>query len=683
VKLTARLNKFLPLLIIAALIAVAAPRTAKFGYEYKKGAVWDYETLFAPFDFPILKTPEQMREEMNKAADSHVPYFKYSATVTSNSLSAASSLDLGNFRPAVLGALKNIMEKGVVEDEDIPSNVDVVYIQKDKRALKVPASEVIGQSQAREILRMELQEAFSFASADSLLKAQSVYALIVPNLVYDAQATETLNSSARVSPTGGYVSAGQLIVSNGEVVTAEIAQILDSYKKEYESNVGSSGPAWLSIAGNIMVAVMLICLFFLGIMFSGRSFFQDSCYYYLVFVFGLFSVAITLIARLNPAWLFITPLTLAALYLQAFVRARVIVPVYFITLMPLLVYADHGVALFIIFLAGGMVTIYLSRYLMQGWKQFLLALFNFLAMALTYAAMHFTGVISTPVLPDLLRLFIASFLAIAGYPLIYLFEKIFNLVSNSRLAELADTSSTLLRELEIKAPGTFQHSLQVMNMADAAARACDANPLLLRVGALYHDIGKMTNPVCFIENESLLNRMESQKYHTGLVPQQSAEDIIRHVSDGVELARKHRLPDVVVDFIRTHHGTTVTGYFWSQYLSQKGNPEKKAAFTYPGPAPTTKEQVILMLCDSIEAASRTLSEYTPEAFSAFVEKIVQGKMDQGQLLNAEITIKELNEVKQALKAYLAQMHHGRVAYPATKKKFLNFKRLYETKQEKN
>ena len=276
-------------------------------------------------------------------------------------------------------------------------------------------------------------------------------------------------------------------------------------------------------------------------------------------------------------------------------------------------------------------------------------------------------------LPDLLRLLIASFLAVAGYPLIYLFEKIFNLVSNSRLSELADTSSSLLRELEQKAPGTFQHSLQVMNMADAAARAIDANPLLLRVGALYHDIGKMNNPICFIENESMLNKAEGQKYHSGLSPLQSAEDIIKHVQDGVDMARKHRLPSVVVDFIRTHHGTTVTGYFWGKYLSANGNPEEKAKFSYPGPAPTTKEQVVLMLCDSIEAASRTLNEYTPEAFSAFVEKIVQGKVDQGQLLNAEITIKELNEVKQALKAYLAQMHHGRVEYPAQRKKFLNFK----------
>lgn len=662
-------------MLVAALLATVAPRTAKFGYDYKKGSTWNYETLFAPFDFPILKTPEQMQEEAEKVLGSYVPYYRYSSGVTNSSLSAADALDLGDMKPVVTGALRNILEKGVLADDEVPVNAEIIYVQKDKRAVKVPSSELMGISQARSKLLSEVLEASAFPASDSLLKAQGVYGLVVPNLVFDAKTSEAVSAEAvsHISPTGGYVSAGQLIISNGEVVTAEVVQILDSYKKEYESNMGSSGPAYLSIIGNILVAFMLVCLFFLAILFSGKSFFSDSRYYYLIFVFTLFSVAITLICRLNPAWLFIAPLTLAALYLQAFVRARVIVPVYIISLLPLLIYADYGAPLFIIFLTGGMISIYASRYLVQGWKQFLLALIAFVSMALAYVALHLVGAISTPMLPDLLRLLIAAFLAVAGYPLIYLFEKIFNLVSNSRLAELADTSSPILRELEQNAPGTFQHSLQVMNMADAAARAIDANPLLLRVGALYHDIGKMSNPMCFIENESMLNKADDQKYHAGLSPRQSADDIIKHVSDGVEMARKHRLPQVVVDFIRTHHGTTVTGYFWGKHLAGKGDPADKGAFSYPGPAPTTKEQVVLMLCDSIEAASRTLNEYTPEAFSAFVEKIVQGKVDQGQLLNAEITIKELNEVKQALKSYLAQMHHGRVAYPSQRKKFLNFK----------
>ncbi len=670
-----RLDRILPLVLVALLIAVASPRTAKFGYDYKKGSTWKYETLFAPFDFPIYKTAEQIQDERLHALGSYVPYYKYSSAVTGSSLAAAGALELGAARPVVIASLKAILEKGVLADDEVPSNTDVIYIQRDRRAVKVPASEVLGLTQARERLLAEVMEEGEFPAADSLLKSSGVYGLITPNLVFDAKTTDAVSAErvSSISPTGGYIAAGQLIVSNGELITADVEQILDSYRKEYESRVGSTTSSYLNILGVLLVAFMFVTLFFLGVLFSGKSFFEGTRYYYLVFVFALSTLTITIISRINTAWLFLAPLTLAALYLQAFVRARVIVPVYIVSILPLLIYADHGAVLFIVFLVGGMVSIYCSRYLVHGWKQFLLALINFGAMAMAYLALHFVGAVNDPVWLDMLRLFVASFLAVAGYPLIYLFEKIFNLVSNSRLAELADTSSPLLRELEQKAPGTFQHSLQVMNMADAAARAIDANPLLLRVGALYHDIGKMCNPICFVENESLLNKADDQKYHSHLTPAQSAEDIIKHVTDGVEMARKKRLPDVVVDFIRTHHGNSVTGYFWGKHLAARGSADEKPRFTYPGPAPTTKEQVILMLCDSIEAASRTLTDYTPEAFSAFVEKIVQGKVDQGQFLNAEITIKELNEVKKAIKAYLAQMHHGRVVYPATRKKFLNLK----------
>lgn len=665
----------LPLLLIIAVLTALAPRSARFDYEYKKGGVWEYETLFAPFDFPILKTTEQIQAEMNRTSDVHVPYYNYLGEVTASSLKKASVMYLDGAEDAVVSCLAEIMDRGVVPDDDLPKESEVIYIQRDKRAVKVPADRVLGLSAARVKLQADVQALVDSLSVDSLLKTNSVYDLVLPNLAFDAQTTELVGADAasRISPTRGNVSAGQLIVSKGEIVTADIAQILDSYKKEYEANVGSTRPMYAEILGNLLVAMLLVFLLVAVIYYGNPAIFEDTRYYYILFVFTLAAVAIVVVSRFNSYWLYLAPLTLAALYLQAFMRGRVIIPVYIVSLLPLLVYAEHGAPLFIIFLVGGIVSVNAFPVMGKGWKQFLLALINFAAMALTYFALRLAGAMSGLLFPDLLRFFIASMAAVALYPLIYLFEKIFNLVSNSRLAELADTSAKLLRELEQKAPGTFQHSLQVMNMADAAARSIEANPLLLRVGALYHDIGKMNNPMCFIENESLLNKTEDQKYHTGLPAQQSAEDIIRHVGDGVELARRHHLPEVVVDFIKTHHGSTVTGYFWGKYLSQKGDPANIKYFTYPGPAPTTKEQIILMLCDSIEAASRTLTEYTPQAFSAFVEKIVQGKMDQGQFNNADISIKELTDVKEAIKAYLAQMHHGRVEYPATRKKFLKLK----------
>ena len=675
-KQTVPLNKFWPLLIIAALLAVLAPRSARFAYDYKKGGTWNYPTLFAPFDFPILKTPEQIMTEMDRSSAVHIPYYNYSSAVTQESLKAAGKLDLGEYKSSIVSEMRSIMEKGVLADDALEEDATVIYVQRDKRASKVPAAEVYKLSAARAALLDQLHSRVDWESMDSLLLAHSVYGLIVPNLEFDSQTTRAVNAESvgRISPTMGSVSAGQLIVSEGEIITSDIAQILDSYKKEYENSVGVSGPRYLSILGNVMVALLLVILLFLVVYYSNPKLFKDNRYYYIIFVFTLAASAEIAIARWHPVWLYAAPLTLAALYLQAFVRGRVIIPVYMVSLLPLLVYAEHGTPLFIIFLAGGVISIFGFKYLGRGWRQFVLALINFAVMALTYLALRLVGAVSGMFIPDLIRLLVASVLAVLGYPLIYLFEKAFNLVSDSRLAELADTSSPLLRELEQKAPGTFQHSLQVMNMADVAARAIDANPLLLRVGALYHDVGKIENPQCFIENESLLNKNEDQKYHTGLSPIQSAEDIIKHVPDGVELARRHHLPEIVVDFIRTHHGTSLTGYFWSKYSSQKDfHPEYRSTFTYPGPAPTTKEQIILMLCDSIEAASRSLTEYTPEAYSAFVEKIVQGKMDEGQFALADITIKELGDVKEAIKSYLAQTHHGRVAYPPARKKFLNLK----------
>jgi putative nucleotidyltransferase with HDIG domain len=254
-------------------------------------------------------------------------------------------------------------------------------------------------------------------------------------------------------------------------------------------------------------------------------------------------------------------------------------------------------------------------------------------------------------------------LSVAGYPLIYLFEKIFKLVSNSKLVELSDTSNSLLRQLADKAPGTFQHSLQVMNLADAAARSIDANVPLIRAGALYHDIGKINNPQCFTENET-----PGVNYHAGLSLKESAQEIIRHVSDGLALAEKHGLPDVLKEFIQSHHGTTCTGYFYTRYLNEGGDPDDVQDFYYDGVKPMTKEQVILMICDAVEAASRSLKDYSKESISALVDRIVDGKAADGQLSDSAISLRELNIVKDVIKTYIQQMYHSRVSYPKRKDK---------------
>ena len=264
-----------------------------------------------------------------------------------------------------------------------------------------------------------------------------------------------------------------------------------------------------------------------------------------------------------------------------------------------------------------------------------------------------------------IQIFVGAMASVALYPLVYLFERTFNLVSVTRLEEMADTNNPLLQELSAKAPGTFHHCLQVMNMVDAVGRATDANVPLLRAAALYHDLGKMQNPLCFIENETL--NPDAEKYHAGKTPLESATDIIRHVDDGLAIADEHRLPNQIKDFIRTHHGTTSTAYFLNKYLNEGGDPEQASAFCYHGQKPVTKEQVSLMVCDSVEAASRTMKEFTPESYDRLVESIVAGKEREGQFEDADITLHDLNLMKRMLKTYLQQIFHGRVSYPKRKR----------------
>lgn len=667
---TDRIKLALALAASVVLLVLMMPRKSSFSYDYRKGREWKNETLYAEFDFPIVKSEAQMREEKASAQHSVVPYYRYSNEVVSKNLRAAESLPLGSLKSAVISSMRSIYAKGILTDDGVKksglNNSDVLYVHKDKRAVKSPVSEVYRLSDARAKLLDDVSRSAPGVNVDSVLREASVYDLIAPNLNFDQQTTQLVSSSneSAISPTQGYVSAGQLIVSNGEMVTAEIAQMLDSYKKEYEANVGYAGPRFFLWLGNIIVAMAIVSLLFLIIYFIDNRILFDNRFLYMLVVFLLFSTLALVSIRTNEKALLMVPFTLAALYLQAFFRTKVILPVYIVTLFPLLIFAPNGAVLFVMFVVAGLVATYFFQYMGKGWHQFIVALITFAVLTISYLGFYFLGLINAgPVFKVLMKLFGGSMLAVAGYPLIYLFEKFFNLLSSSRLRDLCDTSLPLLRTLEQKAPGTFQHSLQVMNLCDAAARSIGANTLLVRAGALYHDLGKMNNPQCFIENESLLNKPEDQKYHSKLTPVHSAQDIIRHVSDGVDIARRNRLPERIVEFILTHHGTTRTGYFWGKHLSEGGNPADEPAFLYSGEKPRTKEQIILMLCDSIEAASRTLQDYSPEATSAFVDKIIEGKRSEGQFDDADISIKDLRTISSTIKSFLAQVHHERISYP--------------------
>lgn len=672
-KLTAKV--ILPLLLLAGVIIYLEPRYKKWGYDYRNGSPWSYETLVAQYDFPILKTQQQIDRELSENRSGAVPYFKELEEISSQCIRRAQELDLGACSYARLPIVNSISEcysHGVYSDVDTRidnEKTPLIYVQRNKRAVKTPESEVLGLSSARVKLLEDLSDAFPELDADSLLRAGSIYDLIKPNLVFDEQLTLLVHSQTdfSISPTLGYVSAGQLIVSQNEIVTAEIEQMLDSYKAEYESNMGYHGSGALLWVGNVLMALAIVIALYFAIFFS-KSVVMESYnkYLFVLSVVLIEMVAALLIIRFRENLLFLFPFTIGALYLQAFFRAKIIYPVYIVSLLPLLVFSQSGVVLFMVNLVSGIVALFSFKFFGRGVKQFLCALITFGAQVLVFLAFTFVGLASYDIVSVVAMMFLSSILTVALYPFIYLFERIFSLVSRSRLEELSDISNPLIRRLETSAPGTFQHSLQVINLATAAGRAIKADIPLLRAGALYHDIGKIANPQCFVENESLTSHMGNATYHSGISPLQSATDIIRHVSDGMDLAREYKLPEIVSDFIISHHGDNFVAYFYDKFIKEGGDPSMRPEFCYKGRKPVSCEQVILMLSDSLEAASRTLKDYEPKTISDLVENIVKAKIEDGQLSESDISMKKLNIIKEVFKNYLAQIYHERIKYPKRK-----------------
>lgn len=666
-----RFKVYVPLIFLVVLLVFLMPRSPKFNYDYKKGSPWMYETLVAQFDFPILKTEAEYLQELEEAGSSIIPYYRIDSRAASASESALSSIDMGEWQqagPALSSALASIYSKGLIGvsagQEQNASNPDgIIYVQKDRRAEKVPLADVYTVANAESLLRTALEKACPDANTDSLYNAWGLGSILVADLLYDKQTTELVHDQAvdYVSTTLGVVRAGQVIVSHGEMVTAEIGQLLDSYKAEYDSSIGYNGPQALLWLGNTVLSFALVIVLFLSILYCNEKIFNEfNKYLYLLMVFSISAIASSVIARTDARLFYLFPFTLLALFLLAFFKKRVVYTVYIISLLPILLFASNGVELFVMYLVAGIVGMLVFGFFNKGWLQFVTALIVFFVMSCVWLAFRlaFGEIDGFTDFYQILYMALGAFMTVAGYPLIYLFEKIFSLVSNSKLVELSDTSNTLLRLLADKAPGTFQHSLQVMNLSDAAARSIGANIPLVRAGALYHDIGKISNPQCFTENEN-----PGVKYHASLTPKESAQDIIRHVSDGLALAEKYNLPDVLKEFITTHHGTTCTAYFYTKYVNEGGSPEDVGDFRYNGQKPSTKEQVILMMCDAVEAASRTLKDYSAESVSALVDRIIDGKTEEGQLSDADITVRELNILREAVKSYLQQMYHSRVVYP--------------------
>ncbi|MBQ1209120.1 MAG: HDIG domain-containing protein [Bacteroidales bacterium] len=639
------------------------PRAGNFRYDYKKGSPWMYDELVTRFDFPVQKSAAEIEADKQQVIDSQIPYYQRDDHSKEAVLRAASSLQPAALSQVVKSALKSIYAKGLCDSLD--RKVSVVVVQDHGKDVKKPASEVYGFTSARRMLRAQLVSQFGL-EADSLYAAASLDRYLIPNLHYDLQRSQAELQRAldNIATTSGVIYSGDRIVSPGEIITAESQKILDSYQAEFNDNYGYEGnPVFLWI-GNSLVALILVFLLFFVILYTNADIFDSpNRYLYLLTTFLLVNVCLFSVNMAgHPQWLYSVPFSLAAQFLMAFFRKRVVLPVYLISLFPLF-FVHNGVELFLIWATAGIFNIFSFAYMSKGWRQFLNAICTFLVAAIVYMAIHLVsdGTLNYEY-SNLGRLLLGSVLAVAAYPLIFLFERIFLLVSSNRLDDLCDTNAPLLQLLAHQAAGTYQHSLQVMNMAEMAARAIGADVSLTRAGALYHDVGKIQNPPCFVENQMAGN----EDYHKGLPFEESAKEIIRHVTEGVTIAEKYGLPKVLINFIQTHHGTSTVGYFYGKYIENGGDAVLKGEFSYPGPKPHSVEETLVMICDSVEAASRTLRKFTDENIRSLVDSIVDGKISEGQFTESELSLMQLRIVKEEICDYLRQSHHARVIYPKIK-----------------
>lgn len=661
IKFPRQIRVYIPLVFLFLVLLFLLPRAGKFNYEFKKGQPWMYDDLYARFDIPVIKGAAAEEAEREQIIRQQAPFYHRDNAARSQAFTLAEQLP-----PAFVKAAKTILgsvyDRGLCDRLQTEAQVVCCY-EIATLVDTLPAVDLYTLEAARALLRARTRLLFE-PDVDSLAVERMLDGCLIPNLIYDEARTraELAQALDNVAHFSGIVYTGDRIISKGEIVTAQTELILQSYQMEFDQNYGYEGNRVFLWLGNGLVAFFFVGLLFFSILFTNVRIFEDyHRYLYLLTIFLLTQLIIFLVGDAHPLALYATPFSLMALFLLSFFRKKVVLPVYFVSLFPVLM-LPMGVRLFYVWGAAGVLNIYTFNYLSKGWRQFVNALCTFLLTALVYLAFQFSAVGVTDIsVSPLVRLLLASFLAVAAYPLVYLFEKIFSLVSANRLEDLSDTNAPLLQQMARTAAGTYQHSLQVMTMAEMVARAIGADVALIRAGALYHDVGKLQNPQCFVENQ-----FASDDFHNSFTPEESARLIIRHVADGEAYAEKFDLPEVLKRFIRTHHGTSCVAYFYARFLEQGGDTAHRPAFCYPGPRPKSAEETVVMICDSVEAASRTLKTYSDTSISELVDRIVEGKLAEGQLAESELSLSQLKTAKEEICNYLRQVHHARIAYPKIK-----------------
>lgn len=649
------------------------PKGGQFKYEFQQGKPWQHENLRAPFDFSIKKKTAEIEAEEQAIIDKQITFYRYNISTrdkvfqsftekfpTVFSTDVYNDVQLQTLSATGKSILDRLYTTGITNNTNLTNPPDQIYLVKNNEADQIGFKDLNSLQDIDKVIDETLRK-------NQLLTFRSVFHelflnLILPNVTYDEDLSKkALNDElSKVSHTRGTVDEGNLIIANGELVDTENFKVLNSLKAEYQSDLWTSKNQYFILFGYaILVALVLMMLLLFLKKYRPLVYENNTRVTFIFFNILLMVFVTTMVVKYNENYVFVVPLCILPLIIKTFFDARLGLFVHVLTVLILGFVVPNSFEYIFLQIIAGIITILTVSELYKRANLFISVAQITIIYMIGYLAFHIIheGNLENIVWVTLGLFLLNGMITLFVQPLIYIYEKIFGLVSDVSLLELSDTNSKLLKELSNKAPGTFHHSLQVSNLAEAAANEVGANAMLVRVGALYHDIGKMLNPTYFTENQ-----ITNVNPHDELSPKDSAKIIIDHVIGGIELARKNNLPDRVIDFIRCHHGTTLVYYFFKKQ-QQVDSSTNEDDFRYPGPIPFSKETAILMMADSVEAASKSLKNPTFLIIDEFVDKIIAGQMAANQFLNADITFKEIESIKKIFKQKLTNIYHLRVEYP--------------------
>ena len=668
-------------LVTVAVIVYFLPKEGKFNYQFDINKPWKYGLLQASFDFPIYKGDEQIQKEQDSLMAFYQPYYEIDKTQGEQMIQKFKddyNKNLRNIIPVpayqhhIERILEVIYEKGVVSMDDLASlkkeGRNTIRVVNKNTSSQLPTEELYTTKQAYEALINSDTVHYNKV----LLQRCNLNNYITPNLTYDASKSEAAKQDllSGLSWASGFVMNGQKIIDRGEIISPETYNILESLRKESIKRNESMGQSRLILGGQILFVGMLMLCFMLYLDLFRKDYYQRKGSLSLLFTLIVFySIVTAFMVTHNIFNVYIIPYAMLPIIIRVVLDSRTAFLTHVITILICSISLRFPHEFILTQLAAGLVAIFSLRELSQRSQLFRTALL----VILTYAAIYFAFELMTEngLSNDFSKLnlrmytyfIINGVLLLFAYPLLFLLEKTFGFTSNVTLVELSNINNDLLRQMSETVPGTFQHSMQVANLAAEAAIRVGAKSQLVRTGALYHDIGKMENPAFFTENQS-----GGVNPHKNLSYEQSAQVVISHVTDGLKLADKHNLPKAVKDFISTHHGRGKTKYFYISWKNEHPDEEpNEELFTYPGPNPFTKEQAILMMADAVEAASRSLPEYTEESISNLVDKIIDSQVTEGYFKECPITFKDIATIKTVFKEKLKIAYHTRISYPELKK----------------